>query len=181
MVDRFLEIDRRKREDEARAVEEFMGYMLDSMADQIDSYQGFNPPNLRTMDKESRRIVNEFLDVGAARRREVELGKRGPGVGVGPEESRWYSDYLTDDQILEMEARDLARISRQDNQDDELGDLELIGLHDMSYNNGLISHNNSITQSLRREVQRETESLLKSSKTGQLSNRNSIRPHSYSR
>lgn len=50
------------------------------------------------MEKEGRRIVNEFLDVGAARRREIELGKKGgPGVGVGPEESRWYPDYLSDD------------------------------------------------------------------------------------
>lgn len=131
LVDRFLEIDRRKREEEARATEEFLENMLITMGEQLENYNGFNTPNLRAMDKEGRRIVNEFLDVGAARRREIELGKRGPGVGVGPEESRWYSDHLTDDQILEMETRDLARITNPTNQDEI--DPDLMELQEISY------------------------------------------------
>jgi len=51
--------------------------MLDTTSERLESYQGFNPPNLYKIEKEGHRIINEFLDVGAARRREIELGKKG--------------------------------------------------------------------------------------------------------
>lgn len=182
LVDRYLEIDRRRREEEARAVEEFLDNMLDSMGEQMEYYKGFNAPNLRTMDKEGRRIVNEFLDVGSARRREIELGKRGPGVGVGPEESRWYSDHLTDDQILEMETRDLARISKPSNLVEVMSEIDHLALQEQSYNQGFNSQFGSINESIRRERQREHESLLKHSRTSRnMSSRSVNRPHQYSR
>lgn len=101
------------------------------------------------------------MDVGAARRREIELGKKGgQGVGVGPEESRWYPDHLTDDQILEIESRDLGIISRPYNSEVEIDNLTN---QELSLSQGQLSSKGSLDETLRRERQRENEAILKRS------------------